>query len=76
METHVLMPHIGGGVTHGRIKKWLAEEGEMVNHYQPLAEVSSEKVSVEIPAPETGTLHILQPAGARVAVGAIIATIT
>jgi pyruvate/2-oxoglutarate dehydrogenase complex dihydrolipoamide acyltransferase (E2) component len=75
MATQVIMPRMGSTVVDGMIKKWLIQDESPVSQYQALAEVSSEKVTIEIPAPAAGILHILKPAGARVPVGEPIATI-
>ncbi len=76
MATRVIMPRIGGTVVEGTVKKWLVQEGETVTRYQPIAEVSSEKVTIEVPAPADGVvLQILVPAGDCVPVGTPLALI-
>jgi pyruvate/2-oxoglutarate dehydrogenase complex dihydrolipoamide acyltransferase (E2) component len=76
MATNVIMPRIGGTVVEGTVKKWLVQEGETVTRYQPIAEVSSEKVTIEVPAPVDGVvLRIYHPARDCVPVGTILAVI-
>lgn len=76
MATKVIMPRIGGTVVEGAIKKWLVQEGDRVQRYQPVLEVSSEKVTIEVPAPVDGVvLKIYHPAGECVPVGATLALI-
>ena len=76
MATRVIMPRIGGTVVEGTLKKWLVEEGDRVTRYQPIAEVSSEKVTIEVPAPVDGVvLRIMVPAGECVPVGTPLAII-
>lgn len=76
MATRVVMPRIGGGVAAGVIKKWLVREGDAVKRFQPILEVSSEKVTIEAPSPADGViLKILFSAGARVPAGATLAFI-
>jgi pyruvate/2-oxoglutarate dehydrogenase complex dihydrolipoamide acyltransferase (E2) component len=76
MATKVIMPRIGGTVMEGTIKKWLVKEGDTVARYQTIAEISSEKVTIEVPAPADGVvLKLLFPAGSCVPVGETIALI-
>ncbi len=76
MATKVIMPRIGGTVVEGTIKKWLVQEGDRVKRYQPILEVSSEKVTIEVPAPVDGVvLKIYFPAGECVPVGETLALI-
>ena len=76
MATNVIMPRIGGTVVEGTIKKWLVQEGAHVKRYQPVLEVSSEKVTIEVPAPVDGVvLKIYHAAGECVPVGTPLALI-
>ncbi|HXW37245.1 MAG TPA: dihydrolipoamide acetyltransferase family protein [Nitrososphaerales archaeon] len=50
------LPDIGEGVSEGEILKWMVREGEQVNEDQPLVEVMTDKVNVQIPSPRTGTV--------------------
>ncbi|MDV3244679.1 MAG: 2-oxo acid dehydrogenase subunit E2 [Nitrososphaerales archaeon] len=50
------MPDIGEGVAEGEILKWMVKEGDRVNEDQPLVEVMTDKVNVQIPAPRSGTI--------------------
>lgn len=64
------MPDVGEGVAQGEILKWLVKEGDQVVEGQPLVEVMTDKVNVEIPSPEKGTiLKIVTPGGSTVPVG-------
>ena len=49
------LPDIGEGIAEGEILKWLVKEGEKVTEEQPLVEVMTDKVNVQIPSPRTGT---------------------
>lgn len=69
------MPQLGESVTEGTIGRWLVQPGQAVRRYQPLAEVITDKVNAELPAPEDGTILTLDaPEGATVPVGTLIAT--
>jgi 2-oxoisovalerate dehydrogenase E2 component (dihydrolipoyl transacylase) len=71
----IRMPQLGESVTEGTLGKWLVQPGEAVKKYQPIAEVITDKVNAEIPAPADGVVATLVIAeGATVKVGALIAT--
>jgi len=76
MSTKVIMPQMGESVVEGKVSKWLVKEGDPIQPDQPIAEVSTDKVDVEIPSPGAGTLEkILVPEGTTVSVGTEIALI-
>ena len=76
MALTVTMPQLGESVTEGTIARWLKQPGEMVAKYKSIAEVVTDKVNAEIPAPAEGSMgeHIAAE-GAVVAVGEPICTI-
>jgi 2-oxoglutarate dehydrogenase complex dihydrolipoamide succinyltransferase (E2) component len=70
------LPDIGEGIAEGEILKWLVKEGEKVAEEQPLVEVMTDKVNVQIPSPRTGTVtSILAKEGESVKVGQVILVI-
>jgi len=70
------LPDIGEGIAEGEILKWLVKEGEKVTEEQPLVEVMTDKVNVQIPSPWTGTIsRILAKEGEAVKVGQVIMVI-
>jgi 2-oxoglutarate dehydrogenase dihydrolipoamide succinyltransferase (E2 component) len=76
MPTKVIMPQLGESVDEATISKWLVEEGQQVNEYDPLLEVNTDKVDSEIPSPASGTLlEILVPEGTTVQAGSLLAWI-
>lgn len=77
MSTYeVKLPDIGEGVAEGEIVRWLVKAGEAVKEDQPLVEVMTDKASVEIPSPRTGTIETLHvEEGAMIPVGTVIITI-
>jgi len=76
MPYEVKLPDIGEGVAEGEIVRWLVKAGEKVREDQPLVEVMTDKASVEIPSPRTGTIAALMAEeGAVVPVGTVIVTI-
>ena len=56
MQIELRLPDIGEGIAEGEILKWLVKEGENVKEEQPLVEVMTDKVNVQIPSPRTGTV--------------------
>lgn len=73
MATKVLMPQLGESVTEGTISKWLVQVGDRVNKYDPLAEVTTDKVNAEVPSTVSGRItEIVVPEGETVAVGTLI----
>ncbi len=56
MPTNVIMPQLGESVVEGTISKWLKQEGDTVQAFEPLLEISTDKVDTEVPAPADGVL--------------------
>lgn len=74
MATDIVMPQLGESIAEGTVIKWLIPPGGMVEKDQPLLEVETEKVALDIPAPATGVLHeVLVQEGATVPVGTVLA---
>lgn len=70
------LPQVGESVTEGTITQWLKQVGDRVEKYDVIAEVLTDKVSMELPAPATGVLtEILVDEGQTVPMGAPIAAI-
>ena len=76
MTTTLTMPEVGETVTEGTIERWLKKPGDHVDKYEPIVEINTDKVDVEIPSPVTGTVtELLVEEGAVVEVGAPLAII-
>ena len=76
MSVTVELPQIGESVVEGIIEKWLKKPGDTLEKYDPLVEVITDKVTVEVPSPVDGVLtRILVEEGATVPMGAPIAEI-
>ena len=74
MSIQIELPHVGESVTEGVIGKWLKNIGDTVEKYEPLLEVVTDKVNMEVPSPYNGTLTaILVDEGAVVPMGTPIA---
>ena len=72
----VELPHVGESVTEAIIDRWLKQVGDRVEKYDPLAEVVTDKVNMEMPSPASGVLtQILVEAGSTVPMGTVVAEI-
>ena len=72
----VIMPQLGETVSEGTVSVWHKKIGDAVSTREPLFDVSSDKVEMEVPAPAEGTLlEIRVEAGATVPVGEVLAII-
>src|SRR5258706_644330 len=74
--TRVVMPQLGESVHEGTISRWLVKPGDKVTEFEPLLEVDTDKVIVEVPSPVRGVLReILAKEGETVQAGAEIAVV-
>ena len=70
MAIAIELPELGESVVEGTVSKWLVKEGDFVAQDQPLVEVTTDKVDVEVPAPSAGVVvSLLVSEGETVAVG-------
>jgi 2-oxoglutarate dehydrogenase E2 component (dihydrolipoamide succinyltransferase) len=76
MATEVKVPVLGESITEATLGEWLKQPGDAVAMDEPIASLETDKVALEVPAPEAGTMGALQvEVGDTVEVGAVIATI-
>ncbi len=76
MATDIKVPTLGESVTTATVARWLKKAGENVAADEPLVELETDKVTVEVNAPGAGTLGPIQAAeGAEVEVGSVLATL-
>src|SRR5207244_4632325 len=74
MPVEVIMPMLGMAQETGKVVRWLKAEGDAVAKAEPLMEVETDKVTVEIEAPAAGTLAgVTASEGEDVPVGQVIA---
>tara|TARA_Y100000782_G_C10185562_1_gene266297 strand:- start:1180 stop:2343 length:1164 start_codon:yes stop_codon:yes gene_type:complete len=67
---------IGEGIVEGEVSRWYVKVGDVVKENQPLVEIITEKVTVELPSPADGTITKIGPdAGKIVKVGEVIVVI-
>jgi 2-oxoglutarate dehydrogenase E2 component (dihydrolipoamide succinyltransferase) len=75
METEVKIPSVGESVKEATLAEWFIQDGEMVQKDNPLFAIETDKVTLEVVAPESGVVHIRVQAGETVAVGTVAAVI-
>ena len=76
MSEKILVPTLGESVTEATVSKWLKSEGEKVGSDEPLVELETDKVNVEVPSPSKGVLEkITVKEGQTVEVGAILGSV-
>ncbi len=76
MATNLIMPSLGFDMTEGKLARWLKQEGERIEKGQPIAEIETEKATVEIEASASGVLRkIIVPPDKTVPIGTIIGVI-
>ena len=76
MSNQILVPSLGESVTEATVSKWLKQVGEQVDSDEPLVELETDKVNVEVPSPLAGTLSSIKvKEGDTVEVGALLGTV-
>jgi len=74
MPVTIQLPQVGESVTEGIIGRWLKQVGDTVEKYEPLVEVMTDKVNMEVPSPFSGKLSaLLVKEGEKIPMGAPIA---
>ena len=74
--TQIVVPTLGESVTEATVAQWLKKEGEVVAADEPVVELETDKVTLEVNAPSAGVLSkIVAQAGSNVGVGALLAEI-
>ncbi len=76
MATDIKVPTLGESVTEATVGQWFKKEGDAVTADEPVVELETDKVTLEVPAPATGTLaSIAVKDGETVGVGALLGSI-
>ena len=76
MAEKIIVPTLGESVTEATVSKWLKSKGEKVSADEPLVELETDKVNVEVPSPISGVLgNITVKEGETVNVGSLLGTI-
>jgi len=76
MPANVVVPEVGESIVDARVAKWLKKEGDAVNVGEPLVELETDKIDLEVAAPQGGVLSkISHGDGADVKVGEVLGVI-
>ena len=76
MAEKITVPTLGESVTEATVSKWLKSQGEEVSVDEPLVELETDKVNVEVPSPTSGVLgNIVVKEGETVNVGSLLGTV-
>ena len=76
MSEKILVPALGESVSEATVSKWLKNKGEKVAVDEPLVELETDKVNIEVPSPSNGTLEDINVnEGQTVSVGAILGSV-
>jgi len=76
MSIQIKVPAMGESVTEATVSKWFKKQGDAVKRDEPLLELETDKVTVEVPAPADGSMESISvEEGATVQVGAVLGAI-
>ena len=77
MSEKILVPALGESITEATVSKWLKNEGDSVEADEPIVELETDKVNLEVPSPVTGQLSkINSKGGSIVQVGEILGSVS
>ena len=77
MSEKILVPVLGESITEATVSKWLKKEGDAVSADEPIVELETDKVNLEVPSPVSGVLiKINSKDGATVEVGALLGSVS
>ncbi len=77
MATEIRVPTLGESVTEATVAQWFKKVGDSVDADEPLVELETDKVTLEVPAPTAGVIEAIEVEdGATVEVGALLGSIT
>ena len=76
MSDKIVVPVLGESITEATVAKWLKNKGDSVEADEPVVELETDKVNVEVPAPSNGFLELISvKEGETVNVGALLGMI-
>ena len=77
MSQNIVVPALGESITEATITKWLKKKGDPVNSDEPVVELETDKVNIEVPSPITGVIsEINSKDGETVQVGSVLGSIS
>ncbi len=73
MSTELIVPTLGESITEATVSKWLKNIGDNFEADEPLVEIETDKITVEVPAPHAGSLKEIKVSeGTDVEIGGIL----
>src|SRR5215203_2286467 len=76
MVAEIRVPTLGESVSEATVARWLKQPGDTVARDEPVVELETDKVTLEVPAPQAGIIgQVLAAEGSNVPVGAVLGTI-
>ena len=76
MSNQIIVPSLGESVSEATVSKWLKQVGEKVHSDEPLVELETDKVNIEVPSPLSGTLSSIKAKeGETVEVGSLLGVV-
>ena len=76
MSTQLIVPTLGESITEATVSKWLKKVGEPFDVDEPLVEIETDKITVEVPAPSAGVLTIINAKdGTDINIGGVLGII-
>ena len=77
MSEKILVPVLGESITEATVSKWLKKEGDLVEADEPIVELETDKVNLEVPSPVSGVLSkINSKDGSTVEVGSVLGSVS
>ena len=77
MSEKIIVPVLGESITEATVSKWLKKEGETIEIDEPIVELETDKVNLEVPSPVSGKLKKIDfKDGSIVEVGAVLGSIS
>ena len=77
MSENIVVPTLGESITEATVSKWIKNQGDQVKEDEPIVELETDKVNVEVPSPAEGVISKINfKAGDKVEVGALLGTIS
>jgi len=75
MQVELKVPEVGESVKEAILAEWYKKEGDYVKKEEPVFVIETDKVTLEVPADDSGTLHILVQEGETVEIGKVVGTL-
>ncbi len=77
MSENIVVPALGESITEATVSRWIKNQGDQVKEDEPIVELETDKVNVEVPSPAEGVISKINfKVGDTVEVGALLGTIS